>query len=350
MTDRVLIDALVCLFRAEGAAANEAHANETRRCLEMTPPDAAGASAGRRRLRKAYEQMFEPEGVKLARRAADAEAWQRHRAQYQERRASFIADRQARGLPAEPTTGKPEVPVYIHRPPEVDFWAGLEETQDNVAVVLAAQAAANARQNDDHLGGLPLGHSRIGGVPDLPPDVQWPTPDGKKIPFIAQLKLADFPAVHRLLPAAGHLFVFVLSDNDYSHFPPPTVVFLYRGAAESLMRARRPVEDDEVFLDAAEDGVYDCLPATATMAREIEDAEEDAALGHFFGEMQDYYGTPGETAGHALADGDDWIVLMEVGSVGSMQWSDCGSLYLLIRREALARLDFCHVIAAVCSS
>jgi hypothetical protein len=116
--------------------------------------------------------------------------------------------------------------------------------------------------------------------------------EGKKVPFIAQFNLAEFPVTHRLLPADGHLFAFVLSDNDYAHRPPPTTVFLYRGPAESLVRAVRPMDDEEVFLDAADDGVYDVVPATATPAPGVEEAPEDAALGQFFGEMQDYYGTP----------------------------------------------------------
>ena len=32
--------------------------------------------------------------------------------------------------------------------------------------MLAARAAHKARENDANLGDLPLGHSRIGGVPD----------------------------------------------------------------------------------------------------------------------------------------------------------------------------------------
>ena len=383
MADPILIDALVHLFRVEDAAVEEAHTNvrellrsgpryvtaayeaywrecaetiravaadETRRCEASVPPDLAAASAGRRRMRQAFEQMFEPEDVKKAKEAEHARAFEQFRADDAKRRAAFKSSRRARGLPVKSTTGEPEPAVLIHGLPEVDYWAGLEETHDNIDLALTARAAAKARQNDANLGDLPLGHSRIGGVPDLPPGVEWPTVDGKKVPFIAQLNLADFPATHRLLPADGHLFVFVLVHNDYAHRPPPTTVFLYRGRTESLVRAVRPMDDDEVFLDAAEDGVYDVLPATATLAPGVEEEPEDAALGHFFGEMQDYYGTPGESAGDALADGDDWIVLLEVGSYDSMQWSDSGSLYLLITRDALARLDFSNVVAAVCSS
>src|SRR3954453_18858606 len=221
MADPVPVDALVRLFRADSAALEEAHTNvrvllrqsgprygtseyeqywrecgetvravavdEARRCDAMSPPDVAGAWAVRRRMRQALEQMYEPESVKKAKEAGDLEAWKQFQADQKERAAAFCANRRARGLPDEPMSGEAKPPVFIHRLPAVDFWAGLEETEANFAAVVAAEAAAKARENDANLGDLPLGHSRIGGVPDLPPDVVWPTVEGKKVPFIAQL-------------------------------------------------------------------------------------------------------------------------------------------------------------------
>jgi hypothetical protein len=37
--------------------------------------------------------------------------------------------------------------------------------------------------------------SRLGGVPDLPPGAPWPVRDGKLLHFIAQINLADLPAL-----------------------------------------------------------------------------------------------------------------------------------------------------------
>src|SRR5688500_4175159 len=34
---------------------------------------------------------------------------------------------------------------------------------------------------------LPLGASRFGGVPDLPPEIAWPQIEGKKLMFLAQI-------------------------------------------------------------------------------------------------------------------------------------------------------------------
>ena len=48
-----------------------------------------------------------------------------------------------------------------------------------------------------------LGGSRIGGMPDLPPEICWPVWEDQPIPFIAQLDLAEIPdfAERGLLPA-----------------------------------------------------------------------------------------------------------------------------------------------------
>lgn len=81
--------------------------------------------------------------------------------------------------------------------------------------------------------GLPLGASRIGGMPDLPPDFQWPTwmatqPEGvgsdgpvhskpvkRELDFIAQIRLEDVKDLDPtgLLPSRGSLYFFF--DIEY---------------------------------------------------------------------------------------------------------------------------------------
>jgi hypothetical protein len=58
---------------------------------------------------------------------------------------------------------------------------------------------------------IPLGASRVGGVPDMPAGSSWPVaPDGRPLTFLAQLDLADAagPEPKRLLPARGYLYFF----------------------------------------------------------------------------------------------------------------------------------------------
>jgi len=55
--------------------------------------------------------------------------------------------------------------------------------------------------------GLPVGASRFGGMPDLPPEMAWPTFSDKSMLFLGQFRLKDV-APHDLdhkLPATGLL-------------------------------------------------------------------------------------------------------------------------------------------------
>ncbi|HEX8983473.1 MAG TPA: YwqG family protein [Ktedonobacterales bacterium] len=65
---------------------------------------------------------------------------------------------------------------------------------------------------------LPLGASKVGGAPDLPPDAAWPaTSAGQLLPFIAQLRLADVAPfdLEGDLPHTGLLsFFYAMNDAD----------------------------------------------------------------------------------------------------------------------------------------
>lgn len=88
---------------------------------------------------------------------------------------------------------------------------------------------------------VPLGASRIGGLPDLPASVEWPSgmKDGKPsehASFLAQFNLAELPAVDDGLPRQGHLWIFVRSTWDY----PLPVSVIFRDGSERLVRAKKP--------------------------------------------------------------------------------------------------------------
>jgi len=101
------------------------------------------------------------------------------------------------------------------------------------------------------------------------------------------------------------------------------------------------------------DPIHDLVPLTLRPAGDVkpfgDDAHDDCA-GWLLGEVDDFWGTAGTLAYDAHHSGDDWINLLALASVGSMQWSDCGHLYLLIRRSDLANRDLTRVLPLVCSS
>jgi len=63
---------------------------------------------------------------------------------------------------------------------------------------------------------LPLGGSRLGGRPDLPPGWRWPTRNGAPITFLAQLRLEEISscAPDGALPSEGLLLLFVDLEPD----------------------------------------------------------------------------------------------------------------------------------------
>ncbi len=65
---------------------------------------------------------------------------------------------------------------------------------------------------------LSTGTSHLGGLPALPPDIAWPSWQGKPQSFIAQINLSELPkfAERHLLPQHGFLFFFYDSGQSTS--------------------------------------------------------------------------------------------------------------------------------------
>ncbi|HEX9012990.1 MAG TPA: YwqG family protein, partial [Anaerolineaceae bacterium] len=77
-------------------------------------------------------------------------------------------------------------------------------------VMRFAQPSVRAADQPAPIGGLPVGASHLGGLPDLPAGTEWPSYQGKPMSFVAQINLADAaPAdAAQLLPSAGMLWFF----------------------------------------------------------------------------------------------------------------------------------------------
>ena len=65
--------------------------------------------------------------------------------------------------------------------------------------------------------GIPTGMSKLGGVPDVPPNFQWPTWKGRNQSFVAQINLNDIAALRASpLPQSGMLYFFYDSRKSTS--------------------------------------------------------------------------------------------------------------------------------------
>jgi uncharacterized protein YwqG len=69
----------------------------------------------------------------------------------------------------------------------------------------------------DGTGSTPVGSSRLGGGPDLPPSFDWPVDKGRPLDFLLQVNLRDVAAHDStgLFPRAGLLTFFYVR---VSHF------------------------------------------------------------------------------------------------------------------------------------
>lgn len=316
-------------------------------------------------------QAAEPPDARAAKRDRFKEAMERARVEHEELAAAHRKERLARGLSERAGAGEPEPQVTLFGLPlpeldlSVESSAPLDARNDSAVKTIQARygdkypilkglgktianvEAAKQARDVKALSALPIGATRIGGIPDLPPGFIWPTFRNQKIPFIAQINLADFPSAHGKLPSDGHLFFFMLGTNeDQLWSTPPASVSLYRGDTSSLIRSDHPA-DSEIWEDWTGTRVYEILPAAAQPAP---DAAKQRSVAYLFGEMDGCFGTVDDIADRRFQEGDDWIALLSVKSVGSMQWSDAGDLYFFIRKTALAKLEFSNVIAAACSS
>lgn len=109
---------------------------------------------------------------------------------------------------------------------------------------------------------LPVGSSKLGGCPDLPPGMAWPKKGGVHLAHLAQLDLADL-APHDaagVLPREGHLYFFLAVqdcwDEDAEGFPGDTgrYTVLYSDAPRSELRAAEMPEDLVDYLEGMGDG------------------------------------------------------------------------------------------------
>lgn len=142
---------------------------------------------------------------------------------------------------------RPSIRLHLSRSDE------LEDDEDE----------ADEVDGDDAEATHPPGQTRLGGAPDLPPDLPWPEVDGALLTFVAQFALAELAgcAAARELPGHGLLSFF------YAPIPPDGV----RGHPVRVLHftdldalARRPVPPGVERLsahdiDLADERQYPCI-------------------------------------------------------------------------------------------
>lgn len=233
--------------------------------------------------------------------------------------------------------------------PEGDAWRRLCAAEGLGAYVhrIAPRVRPAVRLETRPADALAMGASRIGGDPDLPPELPWPTRRGRPLTFLAQIDLAELertlPGCE--LPSDGHLWIFVAFDELFSirSAGDQSGVVVHRPGALPLERRAQP------------EGTPFAACATAMHAYEdpgeLDDAlfdELDETTAESYDGLRAYIASGGTDASHKIlghadpvqsAMEDDleptigpWRLLLQLDSDdhAKMMWGDLGRLYVWI--------------------
>ncbi len=231
-------------------------------------------------------------------------------------------------------------------------------------------------------------YSRLGGEPNLPSKVPWPTWRGHGLPFVAQLDLATIPKSHGLdLPFNSSLYFFYeggeeawgLQSEDRGSaqviYSPTSLTEHQPRAAPNDIRdewrfrgVRLEPGSSETSLPDGQDQTLDQLTLSAEEHKRYWDfleawgAQRSQIYHRIGGYPEPVQGDPkleAELVSHGLYCGDptgynrgkelglwqeavNWELLLQVDSDenANMMWGDVGRLYYLIRRQDLALRAF----------
>ncbi len=241
---------------------------------------------------------------------------------------------------------------------------------------------------------IPLGASRLGGLPDLLRELEWPAMSGAPMSFIGQIRLRDAHALTggEALPAEGLLsFFYDASQRTYGSDPKDRAGFrvLYFDAAAQARLARQPGWPAALPAAARFTACAITLAPELTYAQDLQAELPDRVvtpqeqerfeavlaglapapsaaprhrlLGHP-DTIQDDMRQQCQFAANGIADPsaepqrvaalmpavNDWRLLLQVDSDAraGMRWASAGMLYFWIRRQDLAggRFDNCWVV------
>ena len=255
--------------------------------------------------------------------------------------------------------------------------AGFKSLVPHLDVITRPSIRAHSTPAEDAT--LQPGASKIGGLPDLAPGVEWPAWQGVPQSFVGQIRLADVQPydVEHVLPASGLLSFFYNAKQDtygvagdagsWRVFFTEDTANLKRATApqnlpaEGQFKASALAFSSQLTLSPqpqlevpglpwtdADQQRYD--PIYAQFTNDPNDkTPRDQLLGHPL-TLQDDMRLQCETASQNITDARPeltqkalrWQLLFQIDSderIG-MQWASAGLLYYWLAREDLAARNF----------
>lgn len=225
---------------------------------------------------------------------------------------------------------------------------------------LKSSAAADpSRSAPPRSGPAPTGVSRLGGDPDLPPGLDWPSGRGRKpLTFLGQIRLEDISAFSSasVLPRKGWLWFF--ADTLRASGSKVDCAVLHASPKASALRRRDPPWDKRENTPAVD--VLDgralrfrralSLPLSTPAGLDDEEEESYWSLSRPEGIIHRLLGPPDAIQLSPAASGRKKEVLfLQVDSDPrfDLDWGDNGRLFILIPEADLAKGDFSRCRAVV---
>lgn len=192
--------------------------------------------------------------------------------------------------------------------------------------------------------------SKLGGAPDLPEEVRWPTHGEGSYRFAGQINFGELGPQRVGLPASGLLSLFVADDEDQSvswQEEQYVRAFFFTDTSE-LVRRESPTSPSEPqgfavrFADPAVD-----LPREGTQRSDWPDGLAEPLV-EWWRERQPRFvayllGYPAvSTLAYDPTPGPEWTSLLTLSSNDELGWSwhDGAYLHVFIERARLAQSDF----------
>lgn len=217
-----------------------------------------------------------------------------------------------------------------------------------------------------------VGNSRLGGIPDLPLNIEWPRDNGEHYIFLAQINLKDIVISNQEWPKEGIIYLF-LGDNESCNEVDTKILYCQN---EQLAKKgkfpddyKRMYEDEDYYGDNPHKIEFIqglSLPTdTNKLMEDINILEEDMdnydnmridweeAMGtdHKIRGYIDYYtSNPMEVMTEEMKK-KEWELLINLGFDKKVRFNfwDAGTLNILIDKQDLANRDFTKIYSYITS-
>ena len=271
-----------------------------------------------------------------------------------------------------------------------DYWNNdaVKPYRDDLTRLMKRAVGFRLGEADDYTA---VGNHRVGGMPDLPRHIEYPSFDDDdgtryRYEFIAQVNCAAVAPLQDYLPRTGMLFFFLSTIHNVYGGSNAAKVIYFDGETNELQSGTRfdfkqadyfEVLDDVPYgARKAEAIVFADLPSFYPIAQneyllaDYSPAFKQTVLDDRYAAFDEYfepllpehhlainsYGfSQHEYPEHEVAlaykgNPEDWIILLKVPSVGDFQWGDAGDLFYVIHKSDLAKGDFSNVVCTIYSS